>query len=187
VRLGLVTFLIALTLGAYGCAGVERDLNNHSTGAQKGGESRQADGSTITVTTSPEGKKTETRAFASAEIASASRTTYPDQTQSGVVEFSDGRTVEINDPRDIGALMEASVENIKAAASKAQSATKERGEEVADRAGEASDKAVDMTKEGVEKAKKAAADAADAAGEGVKKAGREIKKAGERIKDKVHQ
>jgi hypothetical protein len=187
LKLALVTCLIGLTLSAYGCANAGKNLNSDSSRAPKGSETRQADGSMITISTSPDGKKTETRTFASAEIASASRTTYSDQTQSGVVEYSDGRTVEIKDQHDIGALMETSIENIKAAASKALSTTKEGGDEVADRAREASDKAVDITKEGVEKAKNAAADAADAAGKGIKKAGSEIKKAGEKIKDKVSQ
>jgi hypothetical protein len=187
LRFGLVTFLIALTVGAYGCADAERHSNNELTRTQKGSEARQADGSIITISTSPDGKKTETRTFSSAEIASVSRTTYPDQTQRGAVEYSDGRTVEITDQHDIGALMETSVENIKAAASKALSSTREAGEEVAGRASEGADKAVEMTKEGIGKAQNAAADAADAAGKGIKKAGGEIKKAGEKIKDKVSQ
>lgn len=187
MRLGLITLLIGLTLGAYGCADSGRDSHNDGARAQKGSEVRQADGSTITISTAPDGKKTETRTFASAEIASVSRTTYPDQTQRGVVEYSDGRTVEIKDRNDIGALMETSVENIKAVASKALATTKESGDEVADRAREASDKAVGMTKEGLEKAKNVAADAAEATGKGLKKAGSEIKKAGEKIKDKVSQ
>lgn len=185
MRLGLVIFLIALTLSAYGCVDSRRDSHNDAARAQKGSEARQADGSTITISTSPDGKKTETRTFASAEIASVSRTTYPDQTQRGVVEYSDGRTVEIKDRNDIGALMETSVENIKAAVSKALSATRAGGDEVADGARAASDKAVGLTKEGLDKAKNAAADAAEAAGKGIKKAGSEVKKAGEKIKDKV--
>jgi hypothetical protein len=187
LRLGLITFLIGLTLGAYGCADSARDSHNDVAGAQKGSEVRQADGSMIAISTSPDGKKTETRTFTSAEIASVSRTTYPDQTQRGAVEYSDGRTVEITDRNDIGALMETSIENIKAVASKALAATREGGNEVADRAREASDKAAGMTKEGLEKAKNVAADAVETAGKGIKKAGSEIKKASGKIKDKVSQ
>jgi hypothetical protein len=178
---------MALTLGAYGCADAGSRSNSDSTRAQQDGEVRQADGSTITISTSPDGKKTETRAFASAEIASATRTTYPDQTQRGTVEYSDGRTVEIKDDHDIGALMETSVDNIKAAASKALSTTRELGEEIADKTKEVGGQTADKTKEGLEKAKNAAADAADAAGKGIQKAGKEIKKAGAKVKDKVSQ
>jgi hypothetical protein len=187
LRLALVTFLLALTLGAIGCADARRDSNSDLNHAQQGSPVRQADGSTIMTSTSPDGKKTETRTFASAEIASVTRTTYPDQTQRGVVEYSDGRTVEIKDDHDIGALMETSVDDIKAVASKARSAAADFGEEVADKTKTVGDQAADQTKAGLEKAKNAAADATAAAGEGIKKAGKEIKKAGEKVKDKVSQ
>lgn len=187
LRFALITFLMALTLGTYGCADTGSRSNSDSMRAQQGSEGRQADGSMITISTSPDGKKTETRTFTSTEIASATRTTYPDQTQRGTVEYSDGRTVEIKDNHDIGTLMETSVDNIKAAASKALSASKDFGEEVADKAGEVGGKAADKTKEGLEKAKNAAASAAEAAGKGIQKAGKEIKKAGEKVKDKVSQ
>ena len=187
LRFALVTFLIALTFGTIGCADVRNSSNSDSRRAQQGSAVRQADGSTITTSTAPDGKKTETRTFTSAEIASVTRTTYPDQTQRGTVEYSDGRTVEIKDEHDIGALMETSVDNIKAAASKALATTKELGEEIADKTKEVGGKAADKTKEGLEKAKNAAADAADAAGKGIQRAGKEIKKAGEKVKDKVSQ
>ncbi|MEN3332940.1 MAG: hypothetical protein V7641_2305 [Blastocatellia bacterium] len=175
MRFALITFLMALTLGANGCADAGSRSNSDSTRVQQGSAGRQADGSTITISTSPDGKKTETRTFASTEIASATRTTYPDQTQRGMVEYSDGRTVEIKDNQDIGALMETSVDNIKAAASKALSASKDFGEEVADKTKDFGDKAADKTKEGLEKAKDVAADAAEAAGKGIKKAGGKVK------------
>jgi hypothetical protein len=187
MRLALVTLLVGLTLGAYGCAGAGRDSNDDLSRAQRSDAVRQADGSTIKTAISPSGAKTETRTFASTEIASVTRTTYPDQSQHGVVEYTDGRTVEIKDNHDIGALMETTVENIKEAASKALSATQEGGEAVADRAREAADQAADKTKEGLEKAKDAAAEAAEAASKGINQAGKEIKKAGQRVKDKVIQ
>src|ERR1700754_197420 len=182
----ITILLFALTLSAFGCSEATKSSNPDRSHAQPSA-GPQADGSTVTISTAPNGLKSEVRTFESGEIARVTRMTYPNGTNRAVVEYRDGRAVELKDENDIGSLMDTSADHIRSAADNAAAATKGFGEAVADKTKEVGDKAIDKTKEGLEKAKDAAGSAAEAAGKGIKKAGKEIKKAGEKVKDQVSQ
>src|SRR5512138_4899 len=170
MRRAIFMTLMALIISTFGCAEANKNSSPDLTRAQPAREGRQADGSMVTISTAPDGTKTETRTFESGEVAQVTRTTNPDGTQRAVVEYRDGRSVELKDDDDIGSLMETSADHIAAAADKALTASREFGEEVAGKAKEVGDKAADKTKEGLEKARDAAGDAAEAAGKGIQKA-----------------
>ena len=187
LRFAIIIILLALSFSAVGCNDANNNAHSDLARTQPAKPGRQADGSIISISTAPDGTKTETRTFESGEIARVTRTTQADGSKRAVVEYRDGRNVELKDDNDIGSLMETSADHIRAAADKALSATKEFGEAVADKTKEVGGKAIDKTKEGLEKARDAAGEAAEAAGKGIKKAGKEIKKAGEKVKEKVSQ
>ena len=167
-------FILVFAFASFACSGDEKQA-----GASRAGqEIAKDDGSTVAVTTTPEGFKSETRTFPSGDVARATRITKPDGNKRALVEFRDGRTVELKGESDVNHLMDASADSIKNAANQTWEAMKAAGEKVG---GEISDK----TKQAAEATKDAAADAAEAAGKAVKKAGRAVKNAGEKVKDKV--
>ena len=83
----------------------------------------QADGSTLTVSETDNGIKSEVRYFQKGEVAQVSRATWPDGRRSATVILRDGSTVTLQDRADIDQAIEAPVETIVAAAKKVMAAT----------------------------------------------------------------
>ena len=174
VRRAALIFILAFAFASFACSGDEKQAG----AIRPDQEIAKEDGSTVVVTRSPEGFKSEARTFPSGEVSRATRITKPDGNKRALVEFRDGRAVELKEESDIDHLMDASADSIKNAATQTWEATKAAGEKVGEEIG-------DKTKQAAEATKDAAVDAAEAAGKAVKKAGKAVKNAGEKIKDKV--
>jgi hypothetical protein len=78
----------------------------------------QADGSTITTATAPNGTKSEVRAFPQGILIQISRATWPDGRRVATVRFRDGRAVDLQNAADTEQVMTASSETIAAIALK---------------------------------------------------------------------
>jgi gas vesicle protein len=177
--------IFALAFASFACSGEEKYPGTVTTEKEVAKE----DGSTVVVSKNQEGFKSETRTFPSGDISRATRITKPDGKRRALVEFRDGRTVELKEESDIEHLLDNSADSIKDAATQTWEATKAVGEKVGEKTAETGKKVgeevSDKTKQGAEATKDAAVDAAEAAGKGIKKAGKAVKKAGEKVKDKV--
>jgi gas vesicle protein len=167
-----LTFILSIV--AFGCS----TSNKNPSPLTPSQAVEKEDGSMVVVTTSQNGTKSEARTFPSGEVSRATRITSPDGKRRALVEFRDGRSIELDEPYDIDHLMEASAESIKDAATKSWEAIKAIGEKVGDKTAEKAKGVGEATKD-------AAADAVEATGKGIKKAGNAVKNAGEKIKDKV--
>jgi len=178
----LLFLIFALAIVSFGCSSDSKDSGTIKPAT----EVEKEDGSIVAVGTGQNGIKSESRTFPTGDVSRATRITYPDGKRRAVVEFREGgRSIELKEQSDIDTLMEASVDNIKDAATKTWDATKTIGEKIGDKTADAAKEVGDKAKSGAEATKDAAADAAEATGKGLKKAGKAIKKAGEKIKDKV--
>ncbi len=83
----------------------------------------QADGSTLTVSESENGIRSEVRYFQQGEIAQVSRATWPDGRRAASVIFRDGNTVSLQERSDIDQAIEVSNEAIAATAKKVMAVT----------------------------------------------------------------
>jgi hypothetical protein len=141
-----LALIFAAVIASLGC----------SSDAQKSGQAKadqsvvKEDGSTITVSDT-QGIKAETRTFESGDVARATRITKSDGSQRGLVEFRDGRTVELKDKSEIGSLMDVSADHIKVAAIRTWEAIKTAGEDAAEKGKEVGQQIGDKTKQGREK------------------------------------
>ena len=79
----------------------------------------QPDGSTVTVSESDNGIKSEVRFFPKGDVAQVSRASWPDGRRAVTVIFRDGNTVALQERADIDQAIEASNEAIAAIAKKA--------------------------------------------------------------------
>lgn len=178
----MLFLILTFTVFMFGCS-----TDNKDSGAAKPpAEVAKEDGSTVVVSTNQNGIKSESRTFPSGDISRVTRITYPDGRQRALVEYREGgRSVELKEKSEIDSLMEASADNIKAAAAKTWEATKAVGEKVGDKTADAAKEVGEKTRSGASATKDAAADAVEATGKGIKKAGKAVKKAGEKVKDAV--
>ncbi|HEU4389638.1 MAG TPA: hypothetical protein VFV34_17670 [Blastocatellia bacterium] len=76
------------------------------------------DKSTVQTNTAPDGRKTEARVFEGGELSRATRITGPKSEPMVLVEFRDGRSAVLKDPNDVTRVLEASEDEIAAAANK---------------------------------------------------------------------
>jgi hypothetical protein len=194
MKLSLLFLICVITLGAGGCSSNSDVANANIQRSEK--EVEKEDGSIVSVSTAPNGTKTEARAFPSGDVSRVTRITPPNGQRRALVEFRDSRVIEIRDENEVDRVIEASADTVKAASVKAWDATKSAGSAVADKTEDAGDKAADTGKDlgkavgkgakrGAEEVGDAASDTAEAAKKGARKAGKGIKKVGEKIKDSV--
>ncbi|HEX8184127.1 MAG TPA: hypothetical protein VF747_05230 [Blastocatellia bacterium] len=192
MTLTIVLLIWAIAVVATGCSSNNPNLVRSDKEVQK------EDGSTVVVSTSSNGTRTEARTFPSGDVARVTRINPPNGRTRAIVEFRDTRSVEIKDEDEIDHIMDASADTIKTVAMKLWEAMKSweaansAGSEAADKTEDAADKAAGVGKEvgkgakrGAEAVGDAASDTAAAAKAGVKKTGKGIKKVGEKIKDSV--
>lgn len=195
MKLTLLFLICVLTFGAAGCSSNSSDSVNASLPKSEKDVEKE-DGSTVSVSTAPNGTKTEARTFPSGDVARVTRITSPNGRRRALVEFRDTRVIEMRDGNEVDRVIEASADTVRAAAVNALEATKSAGSEVADKTEDVADKAADTGKDageavgdgakrGAEEVGDAASDAAGAAKKGARKAGKGIKKVGEKVKDSV--
>jgi hypothetical protein len=113
--------LLSLTMLA-GCAKdptKENASKTASTPYATAQPTEQADGSTLTVSETDNGIKSEVRFFPKGDVAQVSRATWPDGRRAVAVIFRDGTTVALQERADIDQAIEASNEAIAAIAKKA--------------------------------------------------------------------
>ena len=113
--------LLSLTILA-GCAkepSKENASKTASTPYATAQPTEQTDGSTVTVSESDNGIKSEVRYFPKGDVAQVSRATWPDGRRAVTVIFRDGNTVALQERADIDQAIEASNEAITAIAKKA--------------------------------------------------------------------
>ena len=175
----------AIVFGAMGCSS---DPRANLPKTEK--EIEKEDGSTVVVSASSNGTRTEARTFPAGDVARVTRITTPNGHRRAIVEFRDTTTIEIKDGNEVDRVIEAPADAVKSAAVKARDAVKSAGAEVADKTEDAADKATDAGKDAGGEAKRAAEEVGDAASDagsavkkGVKKTGKGIKKVGQKIKD----
>jgi hypothetical protein len=184
----LPAILLILALGVMTGACANNDSGYSTQTAQSAKEVEKEDGSTVAVSTAPDGTKTEVRRFKSGDVARVTRTTPRGGESTATVEFSDGRKVELEDKSDIERAMDATSDAIVAAANKTWDATKEVGKEIGDKTEDVAGKTVDTgkkvgkeigkgAKRGAEEVADKAEDAADAVAKGAKTVGKKVKKA----------
>lgn len=179
LRFSICALSLALAVGASGCA-TDREGSVSATL-----ESKQADGSTVAVSTAPDNTKTEVRTFETGEIARVTRVTRPDGTRTATVEYRDGRKVELEDESAIEQAMEATGDAIAEAADATWEKSKEIGEEVGDKSEDVADKTADVSKKVAEETKDTAETVYDKSKKGAKKVGKGIKKVAGKVKDKI--
>src|SRR5215216_445270 len=187
LKRSVLFFTCAIVFAAMGCSS-----DPHANLPKTEKEIVKEDGSTVVVSASPNGTRTEARSFPSGDVARVTRITTPNKHRRAIVEFRDTSTVEIKDGNEVDRVIEAPADAVQSAAVKARDAMKSAGAEVAGKTEDAADKAADVGKDvgseakrGAEEVGDAASDATSAAKKGVKKAGKGIKKAGQKIKDSV--
>ncbi len=174
VRLAIVILISVLIFSVIGCATDEDHLNKPYAGTDAK-EVEKEDGSTVAVTQSPDGTKTEVRTFKTGEVARVTRTTRPNGEQTARVEFRDDRNVDIEDKSTVEDIMDATANTIADAANKTWDTTKHVGEEVGDKSEDVADKTVDTSKDVGKAIGKGAKKGAEKVGKGVKKIGEKIK------------
>jgi hypothetical protein len=187
MKLSILSLTCAIIAGAMGCSSDPR-ANLPKVERQE----EKDDGSTVVVSASSNGTRTEARTFPSGDVARVTRITTPNGHRRAIAEFRDTTTVEIKDGNEVDRVIEATADAVKSAAVKARDGVNSAGAEAADKTEDAADKAADVGKDvgskakrGAEEAGDAASDAASAAKKGVKKTGKGIKKVGQKIKDSV--
>lgn len=120
MKKAIIFLFIALPLMVAGCAkNPGSPTANSNTGTYNAPEPvDQADGSTITTTSAPNGIKSEVRFFQQGVLIQISRATWPDGRQAATVRFRDGRAVDLKEAADIEQSMTASSETMAAIALK---------------------------------------------------------------------
>ena len=197
IKLLALTFLLAFSIGAAGCAeNSQQRVDSASGAAPTAQEVEKDDGSVVKTTTNGDGTKTEVRTFKTGEVVRVTRTTRPGSKRTATIEMRDGRKAELEDDSEIERVIDASGDWIASAAAKTWDTTKEVGKEVGDKAEDVAGKTVDTskdvgkkavkgTKEGVKEVGDKAEDVGDAVGKTAKKVGKGAKSVGKKIKDKV--
>jgi hypothetical protein len=196
-KLLTVSFLLAFSIGAVGCAEHSQQRADSSPSATPTAqEVAKDDGSVVTTTTTADGTKTEVRAFKTGEVARVTRTSKPGARRTATVEMRDGRKADLQDDSEVERVIDASADWIASAASKTWDTTKAVGREVGDKAEDVAGKTVDTskdvgkkvvqgTKTGVKEAGDKAEDVGDKVGSTAKKVGKGAKAVGKKVKDKV--
>ena len=196
-KLLTVSFLLAFSFGAIGCAeNSQQRVDSTTSATPTAQEVEKEDGSVVKTTTTADGTKTEVRTFKSGEVVRVTRTTKPGARRTATVEMRDGRKAELEDDNEVERVIDASADWIASAASKTWDTTKTVGKEVGDKAEDVAGKTVDTskdvgkkvvqgTKTGVKEAGDKAEDVGDAAGKTAKKIGKGAKSLGKKVKDKV--
>ncbi|HXG92794.1 MAG TPA: hypothetical protein VNN73_10560 [Blastocatellia bacterium] len=170
-KLTLLIAMLALAAATFGCKGSSQQSNTNQAQVK-------ADNSTVTLD-EKEGYKTEVRAFPSGDIAKVTRVTRPNGNRVVLVEYRDNpQPVEVKDPDIIDRAMDATADELKAAAGAAKGA----GATVGDKAEDVAGKVGEGAKQAASEAKDVAADAAEATGKAAKKTGKAVKKLGDKIK-----
>jgi len=186
IKLSTPVLIFAIVFGAIGCSSDRVNV------AKVEKEFEKEDGSTVVVSVSPNGTRSEARQFPSGDVTRVTRITTPDGERRALAEFRDSTSIEIRDGNEVDRVIEASADLVKSAAIKARDAAKSAGSEVANRSEDAADKAADVGKDvgkevksGAEAVGDAASDAAETAKKGAKKTGKGIKKVGEKVKESI--
>ena len=186
IKLSTPVLIFAIVFGAIGCSSERANV------AKVEKEFEKEDGSTVLISVSSNGTRSEARQFPSGEVARVTRITTPDGERRAIAEFRDSTSIEIRDGNEVDRVIEASADLVKSAAIKARDAAKSAGSEVANRSEDAADKAADVGKDagkevksGAEAVGDAASDAAEAAKKGAKKTGKGIRKVGEKVKESI--
>ena len=196
-KLLTVSFLLAFSIGALGCAENSQHRVDSTAGtAPTAQEVEKDDGSVVKTTTTADGTKTEVRTFKNGEVVRVTRTTRPAARRTATVEMRDGRKAELQDDSEVEQVIDASADWIASAANKTWDTTKTVGKEIGDKAEDVAGKTVDTskdvgkkvvqgTKTGVREAGDKAEDVGDAIGKTAKKVGKGAKSVGKKVKDKV--
>ncbi len=197
IKLLTVTFLLAFSIGAIGCAeSSQQRVDSTSSTAPTAQEVEKDDGSVVATNTAADGTKTEVRTFKTGEVVRVTRTTRPAAKRTATIEMRDGRKADLEDDSEIERVINASADWISSAAHKTWDTTKAVGKEVGDKAEDVADKTVDTskdvgkkavkgTKAGVKEVGDKAEDVGDAVGNTAKKVGKGAKSVGKKVKDKV--
>ena len=186
IKLSTPVLIFAIVFGAIGCSSERANV------AKVEKEFEKEDGSTVLISVSSNGTRSEARQFPSGEVARVTRITTPDGERRAIAEFRDSTSIEIRDGNEVDRVIEASADLVKSAAIKARDATKSAGSAVTNKSEDAADKAADVGKDagkevksGAEAVGDAASDAAEAAKKGAKKTGKGIRKVGEKVKESI--
>ncbi|HJQ71074.1 MAG TPA: hypothetical protein VKA70_19015 [Blastocatellia bacterium] len=182
--LSVLGLAIALSFGTAAFAQTEGHTH-HAQAAQSPSKVTRSDGSTVETVIAPDGTKTEVRVFQTGDIARITRTTKEGDVRAVVVEYRDGRKVDLTDENDIEQAMDATADVMLAAADKAINVTKTAGEEVADKTEDVADKTVDVTKEAVDKTKDVTKDVAKETVDTTKKVGEKAEDVADKTVDKT--
>jgi len=161
----------ALAFGGAGCVHHESGGNTAATNSNSsaGGELKSSaqvereDGSTVSVSTEPDGSKREERAFKSGEVTRVSRVTHPNGTRTATVEMRDGRRAELKDQNEVDKALEASTEWLVTAANKTWDTTRDVGKAVGSKTEDVAGKTAETGK-----------DVGKAVGKGVKRGAEEV-------------